>query len=218
MEENQENQAEAVETQQDPQPEVGFPISKPPVSQKGSKLPFVILGVVILLAIGGIFFLTRGSKEQAEVSPSPETEGVSTETPVPTASPTIDRSKVQIEVDNGTGITGEAAYLQGVLRSLGYTNVKVGNASSQNSTTTTVTFNSSLSSGAVDEITAKLQDIYQDVTTKTSSSISVDVLIVTGLRKGQTAKPSPTATPKPSVSPTPTSSGSATPTPIPTST
>lgn len=214
MEENQENQTQTVETREDPQPEVGFPVSKPPVSQKGNKLPFVILGVVILLAVGGIFFLTRGSKEQAQPTETPQEEV--TESPIPTASPEIDRSKVQIEVDNGTGITGEAAYLQGVLRSLGYTNVKVGNASSQNSTTTTVTFNSSVASGVVDELTAKLQEVYKDVTTKTSSSLSVDVLVVTGLRKGQTPKPSATAAP--SASPTPTSTGSATPTPTPTST
>jgi hypothetical protein len=212
MDENQEVQAQA--SANNPQPEVGFPLNtQQPANKGGNKLPLIILGIVILLAAGGIFFLTRGSSENA--TPTPTVEGEDsflTETPVPTETPApVDKTKIKVEVQNGTGISGEAAYLQGLLRSLGYTNITVGNASSQDNATTTVTFNSSLSSDVVDEITTKLQGIYQEVSTKTSSSITKDVVIVTGLRKGQTPKPS--ATVKPSVSPTAT--GSATPSPSP---
>lgn len=216
MNEDQENQnqetqvqepVEKVEEKTQNSPEVGFPLS-PKSKEKSSKAGLIILIVVALLGIG-IFFLTKRAGEK-EIAPT-ETPTV-TSSPVPTASAEpIDRAEVSIEVQNGTGISGEAAYLQGQLRSLGYTDITVGNASSQDNEATTVTFKTGLNQQAIDEITSKLEDLYQDVTTKTSSTQTKDVVIITGLRKGQTPKPS--ATPTPKASPTATPTGTATPAP-----
>jgi hypothetical protein len=93
---------------------------------------------------------------------------------------------------------------------MGYTDVTVGNASSQDATTTSVTFAKTLSQDVVTEITQKLNSIYQKVTATTGTSGTSDVLIVTGLRKGATAIPS--ATPKASATPSASSSASPTPT------
>lgn len=211
MNDDQENQNQEAEVQEEVEkveekpessPEVGFPLT-PKSKEKSSKAGLIILIVVALLGIG-IFFLTKRAGEK-EIAPT-ETPTV-TSSPVPTASATpVDRAEVSIEVQNGTGISGEAAYLQGQLRSLGYTDITVGNASSQDNESTTVTFKSGLNQQVIDELTAKLKDLYQDVTAKSSSTQTKDVVIVTGLRKGQTARPS--ATPKPSASPTATSSAS----------
>jgi hypothetical protein len=103
--------------------------------------------------------------------------------------------------------------LQGELEDLGYSNIEVGNASSQDYEETRVTFSSSLDDAIVDEITELLEDTYQDVSVDTSSSQDVDVSIITGLRIGQTARPEETATPEPTTSPTPTSSPTASPSP-----
>lgn len=216
---NQEAQVEettqVVEEKSQNSPEVGFPLSPKP-KEKSSKAGLIILLVVALLGIG-IFFLTKKAGEK-EIAPT-ETPTV-TSSPSPTASAEpIKRDEVTIEVQNGTGISGEAAYLQGQLRNLGYTDITVGNASSSDNEATTVTFKSGLNQGVIDEITAKLKELYQTVTTKTSSTQTKDMVIVTGLRKGQTAKPSATATPTPkassSASPTATSSASPTPTATP---
>lgn len=212
---NQEEQVEEVKPQEEvveekPQnsPEVGFPISPKP-KEKSSKAGLIILIVVALLGVG-IFLLTKRAGEE-EITP--------TETPIVTSSPTpsasaepVDREEVSIEVQNGTGIAGEAAYLQGQLRSLGYTDITVGNASTQDNEETEVTFKSGLSEEVIDELTKKLQEVYQDVNVKTSSTQTKDVVVITGLRKGQTPRPSPTATPTAS----PTGSPSPSPTPSPT--
>lgn len=209
MQEN--NQEEAVKTQEETStpaaPEVGFPISQPKPKGKMNKWTLIIIGLLILGG-GGVFFFTRGSKEVTP-TPAPTVEGLSTSTPEPTPTP-ADKSKVKIEIQNGTGIAGEAAYLQGVLKSLGYSDIKVGNAESQDESTTTVTFAKTVSESVKDEIAKKLEDAYKKVEVKTSSTQKTEVLIVTGLRKGATAKPSPTATPK--ASPTPSPSPSPTPT------
>jgi len=207
MDEIQESSETVQETQETQTPEVGFPLAQPKPKAKSGKMVLIVLVLVILIG-GAIFLFSRGAKEeQTEISPTPTVEGV-TSTPgstSPTTTPTtIDKSKVTIEVQNGTGITGEAAYLQGQLRDLGYTTISVGNAESQNQTITSITFSKNLSSQIVSEITKKMQEIYDKVDTKTSSTQKSDVVITTGLRKGVTPKPTATPTPTSTSTPTPT--------------
>lgn len=201
---------------------VSFPTVGQPKKSSGVKT-LLIVGVLVLVAILGFVIYKSASGNNAEATPTPDSfenlttpsdSTVNTVTPAPSASPSakIDKSKVAIQVQNGTGITGEAAYLQNQLSTLGYTNVKVGNSDST-VTATTVTFASTLDSAVVTELTQKLNSIYQTVNTKTGSSGNFDVVIVTGLRKGASPKASATPTTRPSASATPTASKSPSPTP-----
>jgi len=194
-------------------PEVGFPLSQSKTKKKTNILVFIILGILILVG-GIIFFVTKGNKESELVSPTPTSEGIVINTPSATETPEpIDKVDVAIEILNGTGISGEAGYLQGKLRDLGYTDIEVGNADDQDQTVTTVTFSVDLDETNKNEIQAELEKLYEDVSVKTSSSISFDVSIVTGLKKGATPKPSATATPEPSATSTATASPTASPSP-----
>lgn len=213
MDENTETSQMPEPIAEEKTPEVGFPMAQPKPKGKINKL--VIFALVLLFLVGGgIFLFSRGSKEDTgEISPTPTVEGFSDVTSTPTATATpVDKSDVSIEIQNGTGITGEAAYLQGILKSMGFSDIKVGNAGDTNHETTTVTFAKSLSSAIVDEITKKLESTYKDVETKTSSTQKTDVLIVTGLKKGATPKPTTTSTPTPTKTTTPTATTTATPT------
>lgn len=227
MDENQEETKtqESQETKEAATSSSGGDVSFPTVGQtskpKGSRM-WLTLGILALVGVLGYLIYRSTSNQTIEPTPAPvETFTPVEETPEASQAP-ADKSKVKVEIQNGTGITGEAAYLQTQLKNLGYTSITVGNASSQDQTKTTVTFAKSLSSSVVDEITKKLKDIYKEVETKTSSTSSIDVLVVTGLRKGATAKPAATATPKSTAKATSTSSPSATstatasPTPTPT--
>jgi flagellar basal body-associated protein FliL len=209
MEEN--SQTQEVQTPQEAPasaPEVGFPLSQPKPKGKMNKWVIIIIGLLVLGG-GGVFFFTRGAKEEGNL-PSPTVSGTSTSTPAATPAATpADRSKIEIEIQNGTGISGEASYLQGALKNLGYSTIEVGNADEQDASATTVTYGKSVSESIKSEITKKLEEVYKEVDVKSSSTQSVDVLIITGLRKGATAKPSPTASPKAS----PTASPSASPSP-----
>lgn len=215
---------EGQNTQQNSQSGVSFPtVGQGPKKNNGAKT-LLIAGILILVGILGFVIFKSATKKSEVISIDSSTEdNLTTPTenetlpspsPVPSASPVattkaVAKSGVSIEVQNGTGITGEAAYLQNQLKDLGYTKVNVGNASSQDATVTTVTFSKTLSSEIVDEITKKLQSLYQEVSVKTSSTQLGDVLIVTGPRKGTSVKSTPTASPKS----TPTASPKATSTP-----
>lgn len=219
MEEDQNQEVQAQEVLQGATPPpssgVSFPTVGEPKKSGGAKT-LLIIGVLILVGIlGFVIYKSASNKNEALSEPTPfENLIPPSQEQTPVASPTpaaIDKTKVKIQVQNGTGIMGEAAYLQTQLKGLGYTNVVVGNSAQQNLTATQVSFASSLSSDVVTEITAKLNSVYQSVTTVTSTSTAYDVVITTGLRKGATPKPSttpaPTTTATPTATPTPTPSG-----------
>jgi hypothetical protein len=221
---NQEVQTPEVpqETVTPPSTGVSFPTVGEPKKSGGAKT-LLIIGVLILVGIlGFVIYKSAAGKNGANLNePTPfdnltPDQGTSVITPAPSSTPAaIDRTTVKIQVENGTGITGEAAYLQTQLKGLGYTLVTTGNSTQQNLTATQVSFANSLSSDIVTEITTKLNSIYQSVTTTTSLSTTYDVVIITGLRKGATAKPSATPTAKPSATPTASPSASPTPTATP---
>jgi hypothetical protein len=220
VEQEQEVQPTPFRQQESPTSGVSFPTVGGEKKSGGTKT-LLIIGILVLVAILGFVIYKSASKKSAGTSSgaspfdnltTPSSDQVQTVTPAPSPATTVDKSKIEIQVQNGTGIAGEAAYLQTQLGNLGYTNIKTANSSSI-VTITAVTFSSSLDSGVVSEITQKLNSIYQTVTTNTSTSATFDAVIVTGLRKGATPKPSnaPTALP----TDTPTANPTATPTATP---
>jgi hypothetical protein len=189
-------------------PSVSFPNVNEQKKSNGGKT-FLIVGILILVAILGFVIYKSASKAvndaPSEATPIDDLTTPSSEQTVPVITPEpsastasiVDKAKVKVQVLNGTGITGEAGYLQTQLEKLGYTNIKTGNNDST-VTNTIVTFSKSLDSGVTSEITQKLNTLYEKVTTSTSSSSTFDVSIVIGLRKGSTPKPTSSATASPS--------------------
>lgn len=224
MEEAQNQETQAVQepsSQMNPQSNVSFPTVGQPRKSGGGKT-LLVIGILILVAIlGFVIYKSASNNDEILIEPTPfdnltsDTTSVSaTSTPVASATPTskpADKSKVVIEIQNGTGITGDGAYLQTQLSALGYTNIKVGNAP-QTVTATEVTFSKTLSASTVDELTTKLKALYTTVTVKPAITSTTDALIVTGLKKGATPKasvaPSASATGTPKATSTPTASPS----------
>lgn len=226
MEEDQKMQEETQvqeEAETQPAPSQSAPFTPIPMKLQKSKSPVrAIIGVLVLIAfiIAGFFIFKGTGTPKESPSPSPIIRGITNEGETPTPTPTtevVDKSKVTVEIQNGTGITGDAGYLRDILKNLGYAKFELGNASSQDKVTTSVTFVKDLSKTVQDEITGKLKDIYKEVDVKTSSTSKVDVLIVTGLKKGSTPKASSTPTPQATLTASPSSSPTATPSPAPTS-
>ena len=193
---------------------VSFPTVGEQKRGSGAKT-LLIIGILVLIGILGYVIYKSASGENnqdalTEPTPYQNTAAPVEETPVPSATPTAspsataDKAKIKIQVQNGTGITGEAAYLQTLLKGLGYTNVTVGNSATQDETDTQVSFSSSLAGSVVSEITSKLNATYQTVTKTSLTGTTYDVVIITGLRKGATPKPTATATATPTATPKPT--------------
>lgn len=190
----------------------------PKKPRKGLKI-FIILAIVATAAIGG-FLILQGLNEETEILPSPTSSSLvsepTSESP-PVEEEKVDKKEVSIQVLNGTGIPKEGSFLQTELEKVGFADIKTGNAETKNATSAVVTFSNSLSKSIVNEITQKLEDIYKEVDTKTSTGLDFDVVIVTGVRKGATPKATATptskatATPSATTTPTPTSTPTATP-------
>jgi len=212
MEEAQ-NQSQGF-TQGNSQPQenkVSFPTVGEQKKNGGAKT-LLIVGILVLIGVLGYVIYksaSGGDNEEVLSEPTPYENMAAEEEPTvspsttPVASPSakIDKEKIKIQIQNGTGITGEAAYLQNLLKDLGYTNITVGNSSTQNATDTEVSFSSSLSSEVSTEINTKLTSVYQSVEKTSSTSTSYDVIIITGLRKGATVKPTATSTATPTATP-----------------
>lgn len=100
---------------------------------KESKLiHLVILGLIGVGVIGATVYLLKGGSVST-VAPAPSPSAASpvvVATPAPEASPVvaIDRSKFRITVLNGTPKSGLAASVKEKLKTLGYTEGRVGNA------------------------------------------------------------------------------------------
>lgn len=211
--EDTENQS--TENQVTPPQSTSFSV-EPRSKNSGSKWVLIFIGLLILGGVG-IFFFTKSSDEAiATPTPSfnttPIDEVEATSTPTTSAAP-IKKSEVSIEIQNGTGIPGEAAFLQTKLKELGYSDVTAGNASSTDHTVTTVTFAKTLSQVVQDEIKKELEKIYKEVNVKTSSTQKSDIVIITGLRSSQTSKSVSSSTPKATSSATASASPKASATP-----
>ncbi len=124
----------------------------PAPKKRGRRIFFIVLLALVLL--GGGFAATRflGSKNKTQqITPTPTpTESISpTDTPTPEVSPTpeatktptpkptgnpidsatgLNRSKLSVEVQNGSGAVGAANKTSDFLKSLGYHVTAVGNA------------------------------------------------------------------------------------------
>lgn len=185
---------------------VSFPGSIPPVKKRSNKWIYIIVVFVILIGVIAVLVF-KGSQTTSEEEPtppplgelsSPEATPESTPTPSPSS---VSKEDIRVQILNGTGIPGEAGYLQGQLRSSGYTNITTGNADNTSNATTQVIFASSVSADVVTEVTTQLKSIYQTVQSDTSRSLtSTDIQIITGLKKGATPLPAETATPTPTPS------------------
>lgn len=175
-----------------------------------------IVVIIIIIAIAG-FFVIRGQSPKIELKPQESTsieETTPTTSPSPTAEP-IERGDVSIQLLNGTGIAKEAAYLSGQLEDLGYSQIDAGNADNSDYVDTNVTFDEALPEEVIDDIIAKLEEIYEEVNSDTSPGLGdYQVKVIIGYKKGYTPSPTPTLTPTPEPEEdnvTPTSSPSATP-------
>jgi hypothetical protein len=201
-----ENQSQSVPQTvgETPNSGVSFPTIGEPKKSGGAKT-LLVVGILVLVGILGFVIYKSAAKKSAtpisEPTPYDNLNTTTEETATPVASPTAtakpaDKTKLKVQIQNGTGITGEAAYLQTLLKGLGYTDVTVGNSANQDLTATQVSYASTLTSDVTSELTTKLNSVYQTVTNSKSTSTTYDIVIITGLRKGATAKPSasPTAT------------------------
>lgn len=191
--------------EQNPQPLQ--PQTNPTRGRKSKKVVFIpIIIVIILIAVALAFFFLRSPSDKDlessdtdtfEISLDSEDEDeISTPTQAPTPEP-LDREEITIEVLNATGIAKQASFLQEKLEDLGYSQIETGNAGDQEQEETTVSFSDSVPDQVREEILSELENLYTEVTVSSSAPDNTDVLILAGLRTGQSLpEPEPTEEPE----------------------
>ena len=206
------------------EPIVEVEANEPKQIKKSSRK--VLMGLLVALpvigVIGFVFLTIRSSSERIEIESGGQVESVSVEeeqTPSPV--PEIDKEEVLVNVLNGTGIVGEAAYLRGILAGIGFEKIEVGNADSEDRQSASVSFSDRIPQSMQEEVVSKLESAYTDVEVAGGApSGDFDIEVITGSRPGvekktPTPKPTSTATVSPAATPTSTSTPAATATPTP---
>ncbi|MEK7571274.1 MAG: LytR C-terminal domain-containing protein [Patescibacteria group bacterium] len=139
-----------------------------------------------LLFIGGVSYLA-GDKSFGGISlPSffagSEPTPTPTEEPTPTPTPEeeVDLTAYTIDIENGSGITGEAANLKSALTTAGFTIGSVGNADSSDYVQTQITVKDTVSKGYIEALEKELQKTYAVETVSEDSAQATDVVIIIG--------------------------------------
>ena len=121
-----------------------------------------------------------------EVETTPTKKPTNTPTPKPTVNPIdkatgIDRSKLSIQVLNGSGATGAAKKASDFLEGLGYNVIKIGNADSSDYSSTEIQI-SSAQSKYLDLLKKDLSTNYTigNTSTDKSASESADAIVIIG--------------------------------------
>ena len=108
----------------------------PEEEKKSGKKMIIIASLAILIVVGAIiWFLTSSKKDQKIEEKTVETAKTQEATITPPKEeksvPAFDRTKITLEILNGSGIAGAAKETADRLSSLGYQTIKVANASEE---------------------------------------------------------------------------------------
>lgn len=158
-----------------------------PPEKKGSPLKMIIIFILIFAAIFGLTFAGLkyqsqimgifGGEAKQEVTPTPISPS-STPTPTPELIPQED---LTINVQNGSGIAGQAGVVQSALEDLGFSNIETGNSDDQEQTTTTVEYSNQVSEEDQELINEYLEETFSDVSIKQDQDTeSFNIIIITG--------------------------------------
>lgn len=161
-----------------------------------NKTLFVIIGLLVLVAVGVLVLKLKSSKTDNTLTPTPTPSQMVTLTPTSTpivsltpsvsVAPTLSpKQKINIQVLNGTGAKGDAAFLKTKLTNEGYGTITVGNADNASADAQTqVTFYNTFPQNSRIDFVTFLQTLYTTVTSQISTdSASFDAIVVTGVKK-----------------------------------
>ena len=186
----------------------GTPAAKP--QKRSKKLFFYLIVIIVVLVIIFTGWRLLGSKSQkklnVKITPTPTEFSIPTDTPTPTNNPSVsptpkltsaptskptsnpidkttglDRSKLTVSVENGSGEAGVAGKAASFLKNLGYDVTATGNADNYNYTGVTIQVRNNNS----DYLPLLKKDLSSSYTVNSASSdlsasSSADALVIIG--------------------------------------
>lgn len=148
----------------------------------------VMIAAVIILILGGSAYAysqgTFSSLLASTATPKEEVTPTVQPTTTPTPAPTEeDKTKLSVQILNGTGTTGQAGKVKARLEKLDYSDIKTANGDTKENTITTVTFSVKVSREYQEEVTKDLEKMFEEVESEKSKEESpeFDIIILTGI-------------------------------------
>jgi hypothetical protein len=186
------------ESKEESQPETSTSDKK---TNKHRNLIWIITAIVFIIAAfaGGIYVYQTGIK----VSQPKETEGLdefieNVFTPEPSPSATPDLTAFTVDIENGSGIAGEAGKAKTLLEEAGFKVGTAGNADRYDYTKTEISAKEEVSQDFLVELANILKENYEvDEPGILSASSSSDIIVIVGKTKSSTSTLTPAPTPTP---------------------
>ena len=154
-------------------------------AKNNKNILFILLFVLIIIAVISFIFIKQ--KKQA-VSPKKELE-ITQGSPMPTPSEEstagaeieeISKEDLKIQILNGTGVAGQAQDLADLLKSDGFGDVTLSNSPTTDNTQAKVSFKDRVPQIVKDNLTQKLEEIFETVQVETLVESDFDIAITTG--------------------------------------
>jgi hypothetical protein len=149
-------------------------------TKKNFMWPILFIFIIAICLLAGVFLYKNGININNKIDvekPSP--------TPVVTVEPTkaVDLTQYEIEVLNGSEVSGEAGRQKASLEEEGFTVSSVGNADNSDYTDTVIQAKSEVSKDFVDKLEAFLEDSFTVTKEELSDDASVPVIVILGIKK-----------------------------------
>ncbi len=138
-------------------------------------LTFIVL--VILIGVGAYRYRNNNHAKEEIKKLSEEAS------PSAAIVATIDKSKLSLQVLNGSGIVGQAGRIKDILSKAGFENIETGNLNLNKKSDTIASFSAVVAKSNREEIVKMLEDFFMKIDIQESSaSAKFDVQIITGSR------------------------------------
>lgn len=156
-------------------------------SGKKKTLLIILAFVVVLAALAAILLFYRQQFVKSLTKQPAEAPVVQKPSPAPTKPPVeaVDVTLYTLEIQNGSGIPGEASRVKDLLEKEGFQIAQTGNADKYTYTQTTLTAKKGVTEGflkKLKEVLKQTHDISDEVASS-SVSLNSDVLIIVGSKK-----------------------------------
>jgi len=151
--------------------------------RKNYMWPILLIFIIAIVLLVGIFVYKQGLLKKVTVNIMP----AATPTPTVTVEPTqavVDLTKYEIEVLNGSEVTGEAAKQKDNLEAAGFTVSSVGNADNSDYTDTIIKAKASVDSAFIAKLRSVLSNTFTVGPVQTlSSDAAVPIQVILGTQK-----------------------------------
>lgn len=169
-----------------------------PANEGGNKkFLLIIIILLVVVIVGVLFFKSRSTQESSttevttptvQLTETPTLAPTSTVTPTPRSSPTptlSPKQKIKLQILNGTGAAGDAAFLKSKLTNEGYGTFTLGNSDNASSDAQSqVTFYSPFPQNLRIDFVSLLQTLYASVSSSVATgAANFDAVVVTGKKK-----------------------------------